>query len=161
MEGTPNNNWNGPPSALMTEMVLPQDSNTHGKLLGGRLLHWMDMTATLAAKRHAHRPVLTVAVDLVRFIHPASIGDYVVIKASLTRVFRTSMEIEVHCYLQQPIQQSAEKLICQGYFTFVALDENKRPVILPPFTPKSEAEQNKWTAAGTRREYRRQTQADN
>jgi acyl-CoA hydrolase len=141
-------------SAEMMEMVLPQDTNSHGTLLGGRLIHWMDMVAALAAKQHCRAPVVTVAIDFVRFLAPARVGEYVRLQAILTRTFRTAMEIEVNCFLNPVIQGTPEQRICQGYFTFIALDEAGRGRSVPEFVPETGAEKERWDAAGWRREIR-------
>ncbi|MCI0511837.1 acyl-CoA thioesterase [candidate division KSB1 bacterium] len=142
------------PPVEFIEMVLPQDTNTLGTLLGGRLIHWMDLVAALVAKNHCHLPVVTVGLDGVTFYAPARVGDYVRLKGNLTRVFRTSMEIEVACFLFQPIQQTPEQQICQGFFTFVGLAADGKATVLPAFTPDSPAQQQQWEAAAKRREAR-------
>jgi acyl-CoA hydrolase len=142
------------PQVEFIEMVLPQDTNTLGTLLGGRVIHWMDLVAALVAKNHCHLPVVTVGMDFITFYAPARVGDYLRLKGNLTRVFNTSMEIEVECFLFQPIQQTPEQRICQGFFTFVGLDANGKAVVLPAFSPATPAQQREWEAAAKRREAR-------
>lgn len=141
-------------TAEMIEMVLPQDTNSHGKLLGGRLIHWMDMVAALAAKKHCHAPVVTVSIDFVRFLAPVAVGEYVILRANLTCTFRSSLEIEVNCLRKHVIADTPEQPICQGYFTFVALDADGHAQTVPPFEPETDAEKANWKAAGARREIR-------
>lgn len=141
-------------SAEMIEMVLPQHTNTHGNLLGGQLVHWMDMVAALAAKKHCHQPVVTVSIDFLRFLQPAGVGDYIRLVANLTRTFNTTLEIEVECFIQNPIEKMLEKRNCCGYFTFMAIDKTGKPVAVPLYTPASTEMQQKWEDAGKRREFR-------
>lgn len=141
-------------TAEMTEIVLPKDINSHETLLGGQLIHWMDMTAALAAKKFTHHRVVTLAIDFLKFIEPAAVGDYVIVRATLTHVFRTSMEIEVKCFLFHPIRQEQEKLMSQGYFIFVALDENDSLIELPEFMPATQLEIQKAVEAEKRRQIR-------
>lgn len=143
-----------PISAEMTEMVLPHHTNTHGKLLGGQLVHWMDMVAALAVKKYCHQSAVTVSIDFLRFLHPASIGDYIHLVATITRTFNTTLEIEVECSIQNPIEQKSEQLNCRGYFTFMALDKGGKPVSISPYIPETVELQQKWEAAGKRRELR-------
>ena len=142
-----------PAQAEMTELVLPQHTNTYGNLLGGVLIHWMDMVAAMAAKRHCRRPAMTVSIDHVHFLKPVSVGKYIKLKASLNRAFRSSMEIGVKCFATD-LYTGQEQHVCSGYFTFVALDENKEPVKVPEFHPETEIEKRRWAEAGKRRELR-------
>ncbi|MBN1352735.1 acyl-CoA thioesterase [candidate division KSB1 bacterium] len=137
--------------AEMTELVLPQHTNTHGYLLGGSLVHWMDMVAALAAKRHCKQPVLTVSIDHIRFLRPATVGEYIILKASLNRAFDSSMEIGVRCAAVEPYS-GEERHICSGYFTFVALDAVGKPAKVPAYSPQTESERRRWQEAGSRRE---------
>ncbi|MBN2090418.1 acyl-CoA thioesterase [candidate division KSB1 bacterium] len=143
-----------PISAEMTEMVLTVHTNTHGNLLGGQLVHWMDMVAALTAKKQCHQPVVTISIDFLRFLHPARIGDYIHLVGTVTRTFNTTLEIEVECFIQNPIEQTPEKLNGRGYFTFMAVTKTGKPVSVPPYTPDSPQMQQKWEAAGKRRELR-------
>jgi acyl-CoA hydrolase len=143
-----------PISAEMTEMVLPQHTNTHGNLLGGQLIHWMDMVAALAAKKQCHQPVVTVSIDFLRFLQPAGVGDYIRLVGTVTRTFNTTLEIEVECFIQNPIAQIPEILNCRGFFTFIALDKGGKPAPVPAYLPETTVMQQKWEAAGKRRELR-------
>ena len=138
--------------AEMTEMVLPENTNTHGRLLGGTLVHWMDMAAALAAKKHARCPVVTVAVDFLDFLYSARVGDYVQLTATLTRVFEKSMEIAVRGEIVNPITPAANRICVRGYFSFTGIDAAGHPKLLPEYHPESELEKNEWRRAGRRRE---------
>ncbi len=143
-----------PISAEMIEMVLPQHTNTHGNLLGGQLVHWMDMVAALAAKKHCQQPVVTVSIAFLRFLQPAGVGNYIRLVATVTRTFNTTLEIEVECFIQNPIEMTPEKLNCCGYFTFMAIDKTGKPISVPLYTPETTEMQQKWEEAGKRRELR-------
>jgi len=135
------------------EVALPNDTNGLGNVLGGKVMHLVDLAAALAALRHARKPVVTASVDSLHFIHPVRIGQLIVLRSSVNRVFRTSMEIGVHVETENLL--TGEKLhTCSAYLTFVALDENKRPTAVPPVIPETEEEKRRYHEAGQRREYR-------
>ena len=136
-----------------SEVALPNDANGLGNVLGGKVMHLADLAAAMAGLRHARRPVVTVSVDSLHFIHPVRIGQLMVLRSSVNRVFHTSMEIGVHVETETLL--TGEKLhTCSAYLTFVALDENKRPTPIPPVIPESEEEMRRYEEAGKRREYR-------
>jgi len=136
-----------------SELALPNDTNGLGNVLGGKVMHLVDLAAAMAALRHARKPVVTASVDSMNFIHPVRIGQLIVLRSSVNRVFRTSMEIGVHVETENLL--TGEKLhTCSAYLTFVALDENKRPTAVPPVIPETEEEKRRYHEAGQRREYR-------
>jgi acyl-CoA hydrolase len=136
-----------------TELVLPNDTNQLGNLLGGRLMHWIDITAAIAAQRHAGRVCVTASVDELNFHHPIRLGDVVTLQASVNRVFRTSMEIGV-LVTAHGLQDSPVRRANNAYLTFVAIDENGHPVEVPPVTPETDDERRRYDDAFGRREHR-------
>lgn len=137
----------------MTELVLPNDTNLLGNLLGGRLMHWIDIAGAMAASRHSNRIVATVAVDSLDFRHPARMGELVILKAKLTWVGKTSMEVTVRAYAEN-IKSGNVILTNKAYLTFVALDENGKPVEVPPLIPETEEEKKDYAEAEERRNER-------
>jgi len=136
-----------------SELALPNDTNGLGNVLGGKVMHLVDLAAAMAALRHARKPVVTASVDSMNFIHPVRIGQLIVLRSSVNRAFRTSMEIGVHVETENLL--TGEKLhTCSAYLTFVALDENRRPTAVPPVIPETEEEKRRYHEAGQRREYR-------
>jgi len=135
------------------EVALPNDTNGLGNVLGGKVMHLVDLAAALAALRHARKPVVTASVDSLHFIHPVRIGQLIVLRSSVNRAFHTSMEVGVHVETENLL--TGQKVhTCSAYLTFVALDENKRPTAIPPVIPETEEEKRRYHEAGERREYR-------
>jgi acyl-CoA hydrolase len=139
----------------MTEMVLPNDTNTLGNLLGGRLMHWIDLAAAIAGQRHAKTVVVTASVDELNFLHPIKIAEVVILRASVNRVFKTSMEVGVKVYSQN-LKTGESKHANSAYLTFVALDENGRPTTMHPVIPEDEEEHRRFREALERRDLRLQ-----
>ena len=137
----------------MTELVLPNDTNLLGNLLGGKLMHWIDIAGAMAASRHSNRIVATVAVDSLDFRQPAHMGELVMLKAKLTWAGRTSMEVTVRAYAEN-IKNGEIKLISKAYLTFVALDDERRPVAVPTLLPETEEEHKDYHEAELRRNER-------
>ncbi len=138
---------------VMSELVLPNDTNTLGNLMGGRLMHWMDIAAAIAAQKHCNCPVVTASVDNVSFNNPIKLGNLLTIEAKLTRSFNTSMEI----YLQvwgEDLSAQYKYLTNEAYLTFVALDPNGRPRKVPAVKPQTEIEQKMYDGALRRRQLR-------
>lgn len=135
------------------ELALPNDANHFGNVLGGKVMHLVDLAAAMAGIRHARRPVVTAAVDSLRFLHPVRIGQLIVLRSAVNRVFNTSMEIGVKVETETLI--TGEKLhTCSAYLTFVALGENGRPAPIPPVIPETAEEHRRYREAGERREAR-------
>ncbi len=136
-----------------SELALPNDANGLGNVLGGKVMHLVDLAAAMAAIRHARRPCVTASVDSLHFLHPVRIGQLIVLRSSVNRVFRTSMEVGV--WVETETLLTGEKLhTCSAYLTFVALDENRKAVEIPPVIPETEEELRRYRQAGERREYR-------
>lgn len=136
-----------------SELALPNDVNALGNVLGGKVMHLVDLAAALAAIRHARLPVVTLSVDSLQFLHPVHSGELIVLRSSVNRVFRTSMEIGVKVTTENLL--TGRRLhTCSAYLTFVALDKNGRPTPIVPVIPETEEEQRRYREAGERREYR-------
>ena len=138
---------------VMTEIVLPNDTNVHGNLMGGRLMYWMDIAAALAAGKHCNAPVVTASVDNISFEAPIELGNVVNIQAKVSRAFNTSMEVHLAVWGEDLIRQHRYKSN-QAYYTFVALDEQKKPTRVPELKPETEEEVRHYEAALRRRQVR-------
>jgi acyl-CoA hydrolase len=137
----------------MNEVVLPNDANPLGFLLGGRLMHWIDIAGALAAHRHSNSHVVTASVDYLDFRNPIRVGDIVILKSSVNRVFRTSMEVGVKVFSEHVL--TGERLhTSTAYLTFVAIDENRRPKIVAPLILETTEERRRARNAAHRRRYR-------
>ena len=136
------------------QIVLPQHCNGYKKprLFGGQIMAWIDITGAVAARRYARAAVTTVCVDHLNFIAPAYLNDTVVQEACVTWSGRTSLEVRVDSYVEQ--LDGARKPVNRAYLVFVALDDEDRPVPVPPFTPNTDAEQREYEAAERRRAIR-------
>ncbi len=139
--------------ASMTQLVLPNDTNQLGNLLGGQLMHWIDLVAAIASARHSHRICVTASVDDLNFLHPIKTGEVVTMYASVNRVFRTSMEVGVKV-LSENLLTGTLKHANTAYLTFVALDDNGSPMQVPQVTVITEEEQRRFDDALHRRELR-------
>ncbi|PEN13914.1 acyl-CoA thioesterase [Longibacter salinarum] len=139
--------------AIINEIVLPNDTNSLGNMMGGRLLHLMDKCAAISAQRHANTVCVTASVDNVEFQAPIRGGDVVVIESQVNRAFRTSMEVELNVWAENPKQQTKLKSN-RAFYTFVGLDDESRPVEIPPIQPETEEEKERYDAAAKRREIR-------
>jgi acyl-CoA hydrolase len=136
-----------------SELALPNDANGLGNVLGGKVMHLVDLAAAMAAMRHARRPVVTASVDSLHFLHPVRIGQLIVLRSSVNRVFRTSMEVGVH--VETETLMTGEKLhTCSAYLTFVALNVDGKAAAISPVIPETETELRRYREAGERREYR-------
>jgi acyl-CoA hydrolase len=138
---------------VMNELVLPNDTNTFGNLMGGRLMYWMDIAAGIVAVRHSNVPCMTASVDNISFKTPIKLGNLVRIEAKITRAFNTSMEIHLKVWGEDSLHQYKYESN-EAYFTFVALDPNNKPRPVAPVIPETEAEQDNYDAALRRRQLR-------
>jgi acyl-CoA hydrolase len=138
----------------MTEIVLPNDANPLIALLGGRLMHWIDMAGALAAHRHSRTYVVTASVDHIDFLVPVRVGSLVVLRSSVNRVFRTSMEVGVKVWVENYIQDECEH-VASAYLTFVAVDGSGGRLVVAPVIPETEEQKRRYEGAGRRREGRR------
>ncbi|CUU08828.1 Acyl-CoA hydrolase [Candidatus Thermokryptus mobilis] len=137
----------------MTELILPSDANPLGFLLGGRLMHWIDICAAMSAMKHAGKVVVTASIDELNFLCPIKIGEVVILKASVNRVFRTSMEVGVKVFAMNPLTGEIRHAN-SAYLTFVAIDENGKPVPVPPIIPQTDEEKRRYEEALIRRQQR-------
>ena len=138
---------------VMTELVLPNDTNTFGNLMGGRLMYWMDIAAALSAMKHCGAPVVTASVDNISFESPVKLGNVVHIEAKVSRAFSTSMEIHLKVWGEDMTAQYRYKSN-EAYYTFVALDPNRRPRKVPELIPETEEEKGLFDGALRRRQLR-------
>jgi acyl-CoA hydrolase len=137
----------------MTELVLPQDSNLLGNILGGRVMHLIDIAGAIAAHRHCHRQVVTAFVDHLVFLNPVRVGDLIILEAQVNRAFNTSVEVGVKVFSEDSVA-GVRKHTTQAYLTFVALDEAGKPVPVPPLIVKTTEERRRYREAGHRRNLR-------
>ena len=138
---------------IMTELVLPNDTNNFGNLMGGRLMYWMDIAAALAAMKHCAAPVVTASVDNISFENSIKIGNVVHIEAKVTRAFNSSMEVHMNVWGEDAIQQYKYKSN-EAYYTFVALDPNGKPRKINPIIAETEEEIKLYEGALRRRQIR-------
>lgn len=137
----------------MTEMVLPNHTNRLGNLLGGQLMHWIDICAAIASSRHTNRVCVTASVDKLNFIQPIKEGEVVILQASVNRAFTTSVEVGVKV-TSENLLSGVRKHANSAYLTFVAIDDNGKPVPVPPVRPSSTAEKRRFRDAARRRSER-------
>jgi len=137
----------------MVEIVLPNDANPLGKLLGGRLMHLIDMAGALAAHRHSRSYVVTASMDHLDFLAPVHVGDLLILRSSVNRAFRTSVEVGVKCWVENYIAAS-KRHVSSAYLTFVAVDQNGKHLPVPPIVAESADEKRRYEDAGRRREHR-------
>ena len=136
-----------------SEIALPNDANGLGNVLGGKVMHLVDLAGAMAALRHARTPVVTAAVDSLQFIHPVKIGQLIVLRSSVNRAFHTSMEVGVQVETEN-LLTGEKRHTCSAYLTFVAVDKNGKAIPVPPVIPETEEEKRRYREAGERREYR-------
>ena len=141
-----------------SEWAMPNDANGLGNVLGGKVMHLVDLAGAMAAIRHARKPAVTASVDSMHFLHPVRIGQLIVLRSSVNRVFRSSMEVGVKVETEE-LLTGIKLHTCSAYLTFVALDENRKATEIPPVIPESEEEQRRYREAGERREYRQAMRA--
>jgi len=139
--------------AIYTELTLPNDANLLGTLFGGKLMQYVDLCAAISAVRHARCPVVTASVDNLTFLRPVLIGQLVILKSSVNRVFRTSMEVGVKVWVED-LPTGDVKHFSSAYLTFVALDKERHRIQIPQAIPETDEERRRWEHAGQRREVR-------
>jgi len=138
---------------IMNELVLPNDTNTFGNLMGGRLMYWMDIAGGIAAGKHCNAPCMTASVDNLSFKNPIKLGNIVHIEAQVSRAFNTSMEIHMKVWGEDSLHQYRYESN-EAYFTFVALDPNGKPRKVPELIPETEEEKTLYDGALRRRQLR-------
>jgi acyl-CoA hydrolase len=138
----------------MDELVLPNDANPLGALLGGRLMHWIDLAGALAAHRHSRHYVVTASIDHLDFVTPVHVGDLVVLRSSVNRAFHSSMEVGVKVWVENYIANT-RRHVSSAFLTFVAIDREGHHVPVPAVIPETAEEKRRYEDAGRRRELRR------
>jgi acyl-CoA hydrolase len=136
-----------------SELALPNDANGLGNLLGGKIMHLVDLAGAIAAMKHCRNVVVTASIDHMDFIHPVRLGQLVRLRASVNRAFRTSMEVGVKVWVEDLIR-SGQKHVSSAYLTFVAIDTEGHGIPVPPLIPETEEDKRRFEEAGARREYR-------
>lgn len=137
----------------MNELVLPNDTNTFGNLMGGRLLYWMDICSAMAAQKHCKNVVVTASVDNVSFRRSIKLGEVVTIQAQVTRAFNTSVEVHMEIFAQN-LPKGTKVKSNEAYYTFVAIDGEGHPIPVPPLIPETDVEKKLYEEANQRRELR-------
>lgn len=138
----------------MAEMVLPNDANPLGNLLGGRLMHFIDIAGAMACHRHARSYVVTASMDHLDFLAPVHVGDLLILKSSVNRAFNTSMEVGVKVYVENYITGESRH-VSSAYLTFVAVDPQGKHLRVPPIIPVTDEEKQRYEDAGRRRDARK------
>jgi acyl-CoA hydrolase len=145
-----------PPSASRSEMievVLPNDANLLGNILGGRVMHLIDITGAIAAHRHSNSHVVTASVDYIDFRNPIKVGDLVMLRSEVNRAFHTSIEVGVDVFSEN-VLTGKRTHTSSAYVTYVAIDQNDKPHPVPPVIPHTPAEKRRYREAGIRRRIR-------
>jgi acyl-CoA hydrolase len=137
----------------MVQVVLPNDANPLGFILGGTVMHLIDITGAIAAHRHARAAMVTAAVDGLQFLHPIKVGDLIILHARVTAAFRTSLEVEVEVYSEAVLTGERQRT-SEAFLTFVAVDEQGRGVAVPPLLLETEEDRQRAAEAAARRAVR-------
>ena len=138
---------------IMTELVLPNDTNTLHNLMGGKMMHWMDIVSAIAAQKHSNRIVVTASVDNVSFRESIKLGNVVTLEAKVTRAFASSMEVHIVVYAED-IPSGKKFMSNQAFFTFVAVDQSGKAIDVPEAIPETEEEIKLYDGALRRRQLR-------
>ena len=137
----------------MTEMVLPNDANPHGNVLGGKVMYFVDLAGAMAAHRHSHRAVVTASMDGMKFLHGVKVGQILIVRAQVNRAFNTSMEVGVEVF-SEDIHTGERQRTGAAFLTYVAMDAQGRPTPVPVIIPQTPEEQDRYNEAGLRRSAR-------
>jgi len=140
-------------ATIMTEMVLPNDTNTLNNLMGGRLMHWLDVVAAIAAQKHSNRIVVTASADSISFKQPIALGNVVTLATQVTRAFNSSMEVHIEVTAED-IPANKKTVTHRAFFTFVAVDQNGKPIEVPEVVPETKEEIELYEGALRRRQLR-------
>lgn len=135
------------------QLIMPAHVNSSNRLFGGQLMAWIDVVASVEARRHTRRPVITACVDHLDFLEAARLGELICLEASVTWTGRTSLEVLAESYVES--MSGSRTLINRAYLVFVALDEGGEPTTFPAFVPETEEEKREWDAAVLRKEHRK------
>ncbi len=137
----------------MVELVLPNDSNSLGNILGGKVMHLIDIAGAISARRHCRSAVVTASVDNLDFVHPIKVGQLIVLQAFVTRAFNTSLEVEVNVFLEDSLT-GERRQTSSAFVTYVAVDRDGRPTQVPPIVPVTAEEKRRFREALERRRRR-------
>jgi acyl-CoA hydrolase len=137
--------------AVLTEIVLPNDTNTLGNLMGGRLLHWMDIASAISAHRHCNRIVVTASVNHVSFSQPIKLGQILTINSKVSRAFNSSMEVYIDVWVEDNTIGTRHKCN-EAIYTFVAVDQLGNPINVPELVPETDEEKERFAGALRRRQ---------
>ncbi len=138
---------------IKTELLFPNDTNPLNTLMGGRLMHWIDIVGAISAQKHSNRPVVTASVDNISFRNPIHLGQVVTLQAQVTRAFNTSMEVYVRVWAED-IPKNTRIESNSAFLTFVAIDQHLKPAVIPEITPETDEEFALYQGALRRRELR-------
>ncbi len=138
---------------VMTEFVFPNDTNTLNNLMGGKMMHWMDIVSAIAAQKHSGRVVVTASVDNVSFKHPIKLGNVVTLHAQVTRAFSSSMEVYIEVW-SEDIMNGVKEMANKAFYTFVAVDQSGNPIDVPELVPETDEEKELYAGALRRRQLR-------
>ena len=136
-----------------SEIIFPGDTNALGNLFGGRLMQFIDLTGAMAASRHARAVTVTASMDHLDFVAPVKVGDLLILKASVNRAYRTSMEVGVKCMVED-IREQKLRHVSSAYLTFVAMDTDGKLLPVPQVLPETAHQKRRFEDAGRRREMR-------
>ncbi len=139
--------------SVMHRLVMPEDSNTLGTLMGGVLMHWMDMCAAIAARRHSNSYAMTVTVDRIQFVGSVQVGEVVILEAEVTRAFRTSMEVGLRV-IAENLDTGKKRLCASTFYSFVAVDKEGNTLAVPEVIPETEEQKLRYRDAENRRSSR-------
>jgi len=137
----------------MTELVFPNDTNVLHNLMGGKMMHWMDIVSAITAQKHSGRVVVTASVDNVSFKHPIKLASVVTLQAQVTRAFNSSMEVYIEVW-SEDILNNVKEVSNKAFFTFVAVDQSGNPIDVPEVVPETEVEKELYAGALRRRQLR-------
>ena len=136
-----------------SEIILPADANALGNLFGGRLMQYIDLVGAMAASRHARAATVTASMDHLDFVAPVRVGELLILKASVNRAFRTSMEVGVRVMVED-VREQRLRHVSSAYLTFVAVDKDGSRIVVPQVAPETEHQKRRYEDAGRRRELR-------
>ena len=140
---------------IMHELVLPNETNVHGNIFGGKVMYYMDMCAAMSAYKHARKPVVTASVDRLNFLAPAKMGDIIILKSSVNYTSKSSMEVGIRIESENPLTGKV-KHTASAYLTFVALDADNKPTSIGPIVPESNDDKRRYNDGEKRYQIRKQ-----
>ncbi len=136
--------------AVMDRLVMPEDANTFGTLMGGVLMHWMDMCAAISARRHSNSYAMTVSVDRITFVSSIEVGEVAVLEAEVTRAFRSSMEVGLRV-MAENLETGKKRLCASTFYSFAAVDADGNAVRVPEIVPETDDQKQRYIDAEKRR----------